>query len=50
MWKECNALMFGLACAALSRVLPPGSFVSRSGLGAIGALFFFLGLAGTMIV
>jgi hypothetical protein len=42
-------LVFGLVCVVLSRRLKPRSFVSRDGLGAIGALFFFLGLAGMMI-
>jgi hypothetical protein len=46
----CFVLIFGLACVALSRRIQPGSFVSRDGLGAIGALFFFLGLAGMMII
>jgi len=43
-------LLFGLACVVLSRRLQPGTFVSRDGLGAIGALLFFLGLFGLMIL
>jgi|ERR1017187_1838247 hypothetical protein len=43
-------LVFGLVCVVLSRRLKPGSFVSRDGLGAVGALFFFLGLAGMMMI
>jgi hypothetical protein len=43
-------LLFGLACAGLSSRLKPGSFISRSGLGAIGALLFALGLFGMMLL
>ncbi|MGA2751012.1 MAG: hypothetical protein ABSG59_19765 [Verrucomicrobiota bacterium] len=43
-------LLFGLACAGLSSRLKPGSFISRGGLGAIGALLFFIGLLGTMLI
>src|SRR5688500_12468363 len=43
-------LILGLACLVLSRRLQPGGFVSQGGLRALGALFFFLGFAGLMIV
>ena len=43
-------LIFGLVCVVLSRRIKPGSFISRDGLGAIGALFFFLGLLGTTMI
>jgi hypothetical protein len=46
----CFVLVFGLVSVVLSRRLKPSSFISRAGLGTIGALFFFLDLAGTMIV
>ena len=46
----CFVLLYGLTCIVLSRRLPASRFVSRDGLGAIGALFFFLGLAGMMML
>ena len=43
-------LLFGAVCLVLSGRLQPGAFVSRDRLGAIGALLFFLGLFGLMIL
>lgn len=43
-------LLFGLACVGLSSRLKPGNFISRTGLAAIGALLFVLGVFGTMLL
>lgn len=43
-------LVFGLVGVGLSRRLKPGGFVSRKGLGALGALLFFLGFAGMLML
>ena len=43
-------IVFGLTCMLLGNRIPPGSFVSRSNLRAIGALFFVLGFGCLFIV
>jgi hypothetical protein len=42
--------LFGLACVGLSSRLKPGSFISRTGLGTIGALLVVLGSIGIMLL
>jgi len=43
-------IVFGVTCIYLGERVGVGAFVSRSGLRAIGALLFFLGVFGLFIV